>query len=95
MQAHYAALDALRAGDGKTAREKMNEAGLNAKQQYALRKEADADPLLARVKTFTLDELKTVYQYSTPEEKMRLGPFLRDKEEKELRKEIGMGIKTH
>jgi hypothetical protein len=94
MQAHYAALDALRAGDGKTAREKMDEEGLNAKQQYALRKEADADPLLARVKTLTLDELKTVYQYSTPEEKMRLGPFMRDKEEKEHRKEIGLGIKT-
>ena len=94
MKAHYEALDALRAGDGKTAREKMDEAGLNAKQQYALRKEADADPLLARVKAFTMDELKTVYQYSTPEEKMRLGPFMRDKEEKEHRKNIGLGIKT-
>ena len=93
MQAHYAALDALRAGDGQKAREEMNKAGLNAKQQYALRKEADADPLLVRVKAFTLDELKTVYKFSTPEEKMRLGPFMRDKEEKERRKEIGLGLK--
>jgi hypothetical protein len=93
MMAHYAALDALRAGDQKTAREKMDEAGLNAKQQWALRKEADADPLLVKVKSFTLDELKTVYKYSTPEEKMRLGPVIREEEEKERRKAIGLGIK--
>jgi hypothetical protein len=93
MKAHFAALDALRAGDGKTAIDEMNKAGLNAKQQYALRREADADPLLVRVKNFTVDELKTVYQYSTPDEKMRLGPVLRKKEDAERRKQIGLGIK--
>ncbi len=79
-RAHMDAVDAVRGGNLQAAQQILAKAGTPPEERRKILRAALGDPLLAKVRSFSVPEMKRVMQAATPAERARLEPLLRGKE---------------